>query len=72
MADIGVPPHVIEEVLNHRSGHRRGVAGIYNHSRYEREVKASVATWDRHLTALIEGREERRVVPIRSVGDDNS
>jgi integrase len=72
MADIGVPPHVIEEILNHRSGHRRGVAGIYNHSRYEREVKAAVATWDRHLTALIRGREERKVVPIRSAGHDNS
>jgi integrase len=72
MADIGVPPHVIEEVLNHRSGHRSGVAGIYNRSRYEREVKAAVATWDRHVTALIEGREQRKVVPIRSAGHDNS
>ena len=44
MADLGVSPHVIEEVLNHRSGHKRGVAGIYNRSRYEREVKAAVAT----------------------------
>ena len=30
-ADLGVPPHVIEEVLNHRFGHR-SVAGIYNRS----------------------------------------
>jgi integrase len=60
MADLGVPPHVIEEVLNHRSGHRGGVAGIYNRSRYEREVKSAVAMWDRHLTAMIEGREQRK------------
>jgi hypothetical protein len=33
------------------------VAGIYNHSRYERAVRAALATWDRHLTALTEGRE---------------
>ena len=66
MADLGVSPHVIEEVLNHRSGHRSGVAGIYNRSRYEREVKAAVATWDRHVSALIEEREQRKVVPIRS------
>jgi integrase len=44
MADLGVSPHAIEEVLNHRSGLKRGVAGIYNRSRYEREVKAAVAT----------------------------
>jgi hypothetical protein len=59
MADIGVPPHVIEEILNHRSGHRHGVAGIYKCSRYKREVKTAVAMWDRHVTALIEGREQR-------------
>jgi hypothetical protein len=71
MADIGVPPHVIEEVLNHRSGHRSGVGGIYNRSRYEREVKAAVAMWDRHVTVLIKGREQRKVVPIRSAGGDS-
>jgi integrase len=56
---VTVAPHVIEEVLNHRSGHKRGVAGIYNRSRYEREVKAAVATWDRHIRDLIEGRDTR-------------
>jgi integrase len=71
MADLGVPPHVIEEVLNHRSGHRSSVAGIYNRSRYEREA-AAVATWDRHVIALIEGREQRKVVPIRAANCDNS
>jgi integrase len=30
MADIGIEPHVIEAALNHYSGHRAGVAGIYN------------------------------------------
>ncbi len=32
MADLGVRPHVIEAVLNHVSGHKAGVAGIYNRS----------------------------------------
>ena len=30
MADLGVQPHIIEAVLNHVSGHKAGVAGIYN------------------------------------------
>ena len=30
MADSGVQPHIIEAVLNHVSGHKGGVAGIYN------------------------------------------
>src|SRR5262245_45315316 len=42
MADIGVMPHAVEEILNHKSGHKRGVAGVYNRSVYEREVKAAL------------------------------
>ena len=35
MADrLGVLPHVIEAVLNHVSGHKAGVAGIYNRAEY--------------------------------------
>src|SRR5262249_42440820 len=30
MAELGVQPHIIEAVLNHVSGHKGGVAGIYN------------------------------------------
>src|SRR5262245_1683690 len=34
MADIGVQPHIIEQILNHQSGHKSGPAGIYNRSSY--------------------------------------
>ena len=30
LAGIGVPPHIVEAVLNHVSGARAGVAGVYN------------------------------------------
>ena len=33
MGDLGVQPHIIEQMLNHQSGHKRGPAGIYNRSR---------------------------------------
>jgi len=72
LADLGVLPHVIEVAVNHQSGHKRGPAGIYNRSKYAAEVQKAVFLWDRHVTALIEGREERKVVPIRSAGGDNS
>lgn len=35
MADLGVQPHIIEAVLNHVSGHKGGIAGVYN--RYVRQ-----------------------------------
>ena len=37
MADLGVQPHVIEAVLNHVSGHKGGIAGIYNRAQYTAE-----------------------------------
>src|SRR5262245_12025839 len=49
MADIGVQPHIIEQILNHVSGHKGGVAGIYNRSSYEREVARALATWERYI-----------------------
>jgi len=50
-----------EEILNHRSGHRRGVAGVYNRSPYEREVRDAMLRWSDHVRAVVEGRE-RKVV----------
>jgi integrase len=59
MADLGIAPHVIEQILNHQGGHKRGVAGIYNKSRYERDVRAALATWEEHLRALAAGGERK-------------
>jgi hypothetical protein len=56
MGDIKIHPHVIEAVLNHHSGYRAGVAGIYNRSRYRDEVKAALVRWSKHVLALVEGR----------------
>jgi integrase len=53
MAELGVQPHVIEGVLNHVSGHRAGVAGIYNRASYEREKAAALDLWADHLMAII-------------------
>jgi len=59
MCDLGILPHVVEQVLNHHSGHRRGPAGVYNRSPYEREVRAAMALWSDHLRTLIEGGERK-------------
>jgi integrase len=59
MADLGVGPHIIEEILNHRSGHKSGVAGIYNRSSYTNEVRAALALWHDHVRTLVEGGERK-------------
>jgi integrase len=59
LADLGVQPHIIEQLLNHQSGHKAGPAGIYNRSSYEREVKAALALWADHIRAMADGGERK-------------
>ena len=67
MADLGVLPHVIEALTNHVSGYKRGVAGIYNRSSYEREVRAALALWADHVRSIVEGASRKVVqLPHRS------
>jgi integrase len=63
MGNIGIQPHIIEEVLNHKSGHKRGVAGIYNRSLYERDVRDAVLRWSDHVRSLVDGG--RKVLPYK-------
>lgn len=45
MGDLGTQPHVVEAVLNHISGSKAGVAGIYNRAAYRDEKRAALALW---------------------------
>jgi integrase len=65
MADLGIQPHIIEAVLNHVSGHKAGVAGIYNRSTYDAEKRQALDMWAHHIEALIEGRKSSVVAMKR-------
>jgi integrase len=46
MADqLGILPHIVEAILNHVSGHKAGVAGIYNRAKYLDEMRAALDRW---------------------------
>ena len=64
MAEVGVQPHIIEAVLNHVSGHKGGVAGIYNRATYDKEKREALNLWAEHLLVIIEGRKAV-VVPMK-------
>jgi integrase len=66
MGDLGVQPHVIEAVLNHISGHKAGVAGVYNRATYAAEKRQALDMWGSHVADLVEGRESN-IVPLRGV-----
>jgi integrase len=54
---LGVLPHIIEAVLNHVSGHRAGVAGIYNRASYTVEMRRALAAWAGLLARIINPQE---------------
>jgi integrase len=62
---LGIQPHIIEAILNHVSGHRAGVAGIYNRAMYEPEKCSALGRWAEQLLAWVEGKESN-VTPLRS------
>jgi hypothetical protein len=64
MANLGEMPHVIEAVLNHVSGQRAGVAGIYNRALYKTEKAQALTKWATHILALSKGQKSN-VRPLR-------
>lgn len=51
-AILGVPPHIIERMLNHTSGTLGGVAGIYNRYGYLDEMRTALDQWGEHVISL--------------------
>jgi integrase len=45
MSELGVLPHVVEQALNHVSGHKAGVAGVYNRSKMSDAVREGLQRW---------------------------
>ena len=55
MADqLGVLPHIVEAILNHVSGHRAGVAGVYNRARYQAEMRQALERWGAYVSDIVE------------------
>ena len=54
MARLGVPVHVIEAVLNHRSGQISGVAAVYNRHSYLPEKRRALEAWAGFVLSLME------------------
>ena len=54
---LGIQPHIIEVILNHVSGFRAGVAGIYNRHTYDAEKRTALALWADQLLAIVEDRQ---------------
>lgn len=53
LADVlGVAPHLVETLLNHRSGVRGGVGAVYNRGRYLTELREALDRWAEHVAGI--------------------
>jgi integrase len=64
MVEIGVEPHVVEAVVNHISGHKSGVAGVYNVAAYAEPKRKALERWAAHVEAVVSGEAPGKVVPM--------
>lgn len=64
---LGVRLEVTEAVLNHTSGSRAGVVGIYQRHKWSDEKRAALTAWARRLDAIVSGGGASNVVELVSV-----
>lgn len=60
MAIMGVQPHIIEAVLNHKTGIVSGVAAVYNRYAYVDEKRQALERWAARVDELVENRCVRK------------
>jgi integrase len=63
MHAIGIQPHVVEACLNHVSGFKGGIAGVYNVAQYPKEKVAALIQWAEFVERVVNG-ETAKVIPI--------
>jgi integrase len=51
---FAVPPHVVEAILGHVSGHKAGVAGVYNKALYLDQRRSALRDWAAHIKRFVE------------------
>jgi len=61
---LGVRLEVTEAFLNHVSGSRSGIVGIYQRHQWQTEKVAAAAAWATHLMRCVRGSSGENVVPF--------
>jgi integrase len=65
LQQTGCAPHVIEQILNHRSGTFKGVTGVYQRHLYLPEMTAALQRWADHIERLVTGKADKNVLPMQ-------
>ncbi|CAK0739707.1 hypothetical protein CCP1ISM_1080001 [Azospirillaceae bacterium] len=65
MAQLGVPPHIADKILNHKTGAIQGVAAVYNRHGYLEERRHALEAWAAHVGQLLNPVATEKVVKLR-------
>lgn len=61
---LGIRFEVTEATLNHISGARGGIAGVYQRHDWKNEKCSALEAWGRHIAAILKPVEDGKVVPL--------
>ncbi len=65
MENLGVDTRVVETALNHVSGTKAGIVGVYQRAEHREAVKAAFEAWGAHVASLTDGPRPLNVVQLR-------
>lgn len=67
MARLGIPPEVVERVINHISGAQGGLKGIYQRYDYASQRRDALGAWGDAVETIVSGAKANNVVAIRQM-----
>jgi hypothetical protein len=53
MEDLGIPTHIVETALNHVSGAKAGIVGVYQRAEHRDAVAAAFRAWDARVMQIV-------------------
>ena len=65
MGELGIAPHVIEAAVNHVSGTKGGIAGVYNRAQHLPERRQALTLWAEHVLGCV-NPSNQKVAVLRS------
>ena len=65
MENLGVDTRVVETALNHVSGTKGGIVGIYQRAQHRDAVKAAFMEWGAHVARLVNESQPSNVVLLK-------
>ncbi len=65
MQRLGITAEVVEAVLNHISGSKAGIAGVYQRHKFLAEKRHALDAWGAEVARIVKGKGRDNVVPLR-------